>query len=156
MITTTFRCPALLLFVLSVSLLLILPPGLCLDPPPQGLQATIGSDYVDLNWQPVPEAQDYILYRGNQMEMEVLANVSHPFTSYHDGGLEDGSSFTYYVTAVSAENESSPSNSVSVTVPSKVRQDVFVPVLAIVLSVIAIQICAIMIMATFKGKMRLK
>jgi len=155
-ITMTLRCPVLLLFVFSVSLLLILPAGLGLDTPPQGLQATVGSDHVDLNWQTVPEAQYYLLYRGDQLGMSLLANVSHPFTSYHDGGLEDGSSFTYYVTAVSAENESSPSNSVSVTVPLKESQDVFVPVLAIVLSVIAIQICAIMIMATFKGKMRLK
>ena len=156
MITTTPRRPVLLLFVLSVSLLLVLPAGLCLDAPPQGLQATVGSDYVDLNWQTVPEAQYYLLYRGDQLEMSILANVTNPFTSYHDGGLEDGSSFTYYVTAVSAGNESTPSNSVSVTVPVKESQDVFVPVLAIVLSVIAIQICAIMIMATFKGKMRLK
>ena len=150
------RCPVLPLFVISVSLLLVMPAGQCLVPSPEGLQATIGRDYVDLNWQPVPEAEYYQLYRGDHQEMALLANVSFPFTSYHDGGLEDGSSFTYYVTAINGDNESSPSNSVSVTVPLKESQDVFVPVLAIVLSVIAIQICAIMIMATFKSKMRLK
>jgi len=146
----------LVLSLIAVGLLLALPAGNCLGQSPESLQANIGDGYTDLCWHPVQGAQYYLLYRGSPQQMQGIANVSAPFTSYHDGELERGSSFTYYVTAVVDGNESSPSNSVSVTIPSKERQDVFVPILAIVLSVIAIQICAIMIMATFKSNMRLK
>jgi len=142
--------------VVLIVILLVAIPASSATPSPQMLEATAGRDYVDLNWQPVPGAEHYLLYRGNPQQMVLLANLSSPFTSYHDSGLEDGSTFTYYVTAVAGGNESEPGNAVVVTVPAKESQDVFVPVLAIVLSVIAIQICAIMIMATFKSKMRLK
>lgn len=149
------RLPTLLLS-LALVLLMFLPAAQAVPSSPEGLQAVVGRDYVDLSWQPVDDAEHYNVYRGSIDEMVLIANLSAPFTAYHDGGLEDGSTFLYYVTAMQGGNESAPGNSVSVTVPAKESADVLVPVLAIVLSVIAIQMCVIILMVNFKSKFQLK
>lgn len=139
-----------------IALLLTLPSVIAETSPPGALQAEVGRDYVDLGWQPVPGAESYNVYRGSPSGMTLLANVSAPFTSYHDGGLEDGLTFTYHITAVEGGNESAPSNSLTVTVPAKESVDALLPILAIVLSVIAIQICVIMLMVMFRKNFSLK
>jgi hypothetical protein len=139
--------------LLVLLVLLTIPVVQSLPSSPEGLQATVGEDYVDLCWQPVPDADNYLLYRGNAQEMTLLANVHAPFTAYHDGDLEEGSTLLYYVTAVEGEEESAPGNSISVTVPLKERSDIILPVLAIVLSVIAVQVCVVMLLYFLKLKM---
>jgi len=151
----SLRLPTLLLS-LAIVLLLLVPASQALPSSPEALEATVGRDYIDLCWQPVAGADSYNLYRGDMNEMVLLANISAPFTAYHDGDLEDGSTFMYYVTTMEGENESVPGNSVSVTVPAKQSADILVPVLAIVLSVIAIQICVVLLMVNFKSKFQLK
>ena len=147
---------AYLLPLAIIALLLTFPSAIAETSPPGALQAGLGRDYVDLSWQPVPGADSYNVYRGSPSGVTLLANVSAPFTSYHDGGLEDGVTFTYYITAVEGGEESAPGNSLSVTVPARERTDALVPILAIVLSVIAIQICVVMLMVIFKKNFSLK
>jgi hypothetical protein len=121
---------------------------------PTELQAVAGRDYVDLWWQTVPDAERYNLYRGEGEGMALLANVSAPITAYHDGGLGRGSTFIYYVTAVMEGNESAPSSSVSVTVPPRSSDPELLPVLAIVMSTIALQMGIVVLLYLFRSKMR--
>jgi hypothetical protein len=88
--------------------------------------------------------------------MEVVANITAPITAYHDRDLDDGSNFIYYVTAVNGDGESGPSSSVSATVPAKESVDILLPIIALVLSAIAIQVCVVMLLYTFKSNFRLK
>lgn len=143
----------LLIISLFMIVMISLPSVLAISEP-IGLQAKADQDYVDLSWQPVDDASYYNLYRGSSGGMAVVANVTAPFTAYHDGGLEDGSTFLYYVTAVVGGDESAPSNSVSVTIPAKEQNEALLPVLALVLSAIAIQVCVVMLMYFFKMKMK--
>jgi hypothetical protein len=144
------------LFVVIALSLLISQTALAEPSPPSDIQALAGRDYVDLWWKTVPDAEHYLLYRGDGEDMALLANVTAPITAYHDGDLVRGSSFIYYVTAVQEGNESAPSSSVSVTVPPKSSESVMLPVLAIVLSAIALQIGAIVLLYLFKSKMRMQ
>jgi fibronectin type 3 domain-containing protein len=122
---------------------------------PEDLQAEAGKDYVDLGWQTSDDATHYALYRGTgEDDMTRIVNITAPITAYHDAGLEDGSSFIYYVTAVNDDGESEPSNSVSITVPAKEGAENMLPILALVLSAIAIQVCAVMLLFFFKMKMK--
>lgn len=143
----------LLFASLCLSILLAVPSVQAADAPTE-LQAQAGRDHVDLSWQPVDDASYYNLYRGDQDQMVIVAKVTAPFTAYHDGGMEDGSTFLYYVTAVVDGNESAPGNSVSVTVPAREQTKVLLPVLALVLAIIAIQVCVVMLLYFFKMKMR--
>jgi hypothetical protein len=68
--------------------------------------------------------------------------------------MENGSTFLYYVTAVVDGNESAPGNSVSVTVPAREQTEALLPVLALVLAIIAIQVCVVMLLYFFKMKMK--
>jgi hypothetical protein len=142
--------------------LIILMGTLCIAPvisasgTPPSLVATTGVGYADLSWQTVPEADRYALYRGSADEMTMIANISAPFTAYHDGDVENGASYLYYVTAWEGDNESAPSNTLSVTIPLEVKNDVILPILAIVLSIIAVQICIVMLLYFSKQKMQLK
>ncbi|MHC1680207.1 MAG: hypothetical protein AB9860_03030 [Methanomassiliicoccales archaeon] len=120
------------------------------------LKATAGVGYVDLNWNTVVEADGYTVYRLGDSGLERLVNVTVPFTSYHDSDVEEGGNYIYCVTAWQEDNESAPSNTVSITVPNEEEDNVIIPVLAIVLSIIAIQVCIVMLLYFSKQKMQLK
>lgn len=146
-----------LLSILAILALLTAPSTLAAPHSPGVLQAEAGRDYVDLWWQPSENASNYLVYRGtNAGNMVNVANVTAPVTAYHDGDLEDGSSFIYYVTAVNQDGESAPGPSIAATVPAKESADVLLPILAMVLSVVAIQVCVVMLLYLFKSKMRLQ
>ncbi|TFG56648.1 MAG: fibronectin type III domain-containing protein [Methanomassiliicoccus sp.] len=149
---------SLLLFclVMTLSLSLAVPCLQAVPASPGELQAEIGRDYVDLWWQPSGNATNYIVYQGTGADdMAPIANVTAPITAYHDGGLEDGTTRIYYVIAVNEEGESGPGMSIVATVPAKESNELLLPVLAIVLSIIAIQVCVVMLLYHFKTKMRL-
>ena len=123
---------------------------------PGDLQVEIGRDYVDLWWQPSGNATNYIVYQGTGVnDMTPIANVTAPITAYHDGNLEDGTTRIYYVTAVNEDGEGGPGNSIIATVPAKESNEIMLPILAMVLSVIAIQICVVMLLYHFRTKMSL-
>jgi fibronectin type 3 domain-containing protein len=121
-----------------------------------GLQATAGVGYVDLNWSAVADADGYTIYRLGDGGLQRLVNVTVPFTSYHDTNVEEGSNYVYCITAWHELNESAPSNTVSVTVLAEKEDNVILPILAIVLSIIAIQVCIVMLLYFSKQKMQLK
>jgi len=120
------------------------------------LQATAGVGYVDLNWNAVADADGYTIYRLGDGGLQRLVNVTVPFTSYHDKNVEEGGNYVYCVTAWNELNESAPSNTVSVTVLSEKEDNVILPILAIVLAIIAIQVCIVMLLYFSKLKMQLK
>ena len=64
------RLPTLLLS-LALVLLMFLPAAQAVPSSPEGLQAVVGRDYVDLSWQPVDDAEHYNVYRGSIDEMVV-------------------------------------------------------------------------------------
>lgn len=74
--------------------------------PPMNLSASTGtvSGEVQLSWNSSPGATSYNIYRNG---VEVASGVKG--TSYTDVGLNNGNTYTYYVTAFAA-SESSPSN----------------------------------------------
>ncbi|HQN76184.1 MAG TPA: fibronectin type III domain-containing protein [Methanomassiliicoccales archaeon] len=147
--------------LLATALILVL-ASLCMAPSllateaPSGLQATAGAGYVDLNWQAVAGADKYYVYRGVVDEMELIGSVSANFTSYHDGDVDEGSNYLYYVTAWDNGTQSAPGNSVSVTVPAEEKNSIILPVLAIVISIIALQVCVVMLLYFAKLKLQLK
>lgn len=142
------------LFIL-LAVLCFAPSASAIDAP-SGLEATAGVGYVDLNWQTVPGADKYYVYRGTQDEMALIGSVSANFTSCHDSDVDEGANYLYYVTAWSNGTQSAVSNSVSVTIPTEPEESIVLPVLAIVLSVIAIQVCIVMLLYFSKQKMQLK
>lgn len=147
----------LLTIVLFVVILLAVPSVHATPDAPAGLRSEVGMDYVDLSWQTVDNASYYLVYRSTDAgNMVNIANVTAPITAFHDGELEDGNSFIYYVTAVDDDGESVPGSSIATTVPSKQSNDVLIPVIAMILSIIAIQVCAVMLLYLFKSKMRLQ
>ncbi|MBP7087315.1 MAG: hypothetical protein KBA58_04580 [Methanomassiliicoccales archaeon] len=147
--------------LIATALMLVL-ASLCMAPSvlatetPTGMQATAGVSYVDLNWQTVAGADEYYVYRGTTDEMTMIESVPANFTSYHDADVDEGSSYLYYVTAWDLGNESVTSNSISITIPAEEEENIVLPVLAIVLSVIAIQVCVVMLLYFSKQKMQLK
>lgn len=144
---------AALVFILAA---LCFAPSASATNAPSGLQATAGVGYIDLSWQTVPGADNYHLYRGNGDGMTPVANITAPITAYHDGDVDEGVNYLYYVTAWNNGTQGAPSNAISVTVLSEEKDSVILPVLAIVLSVIAIQVCVVMLMYFFKQKTQLK
>lgn len=71
---------------------------------------------VDLDWDAVVGASGYNVYRDD----EIIATPSS--NSYSDTDVLSGETYEYYVTAVDnadadADNESGPSNTVTVTIP---------------------------------------
>jgi fibronectin type 3 domain-containing protein len=120
------------------------------------LQATAGVDYVDLNWNTVTGTDNYTVYRVSAGGLVPLVNVTSPLTSYHDVNVEEGENYVYCVTAWEGENESAPSNTVSITVLAKEKNDAILPILAIVLSIIAVQVCIVMLLYFSKQKLMLK
>ena len=142
--------------IMILALLLATPCLLAAPTSPGDLQVEVGRDYVDLWWQPSGNATNYIVYRGTGVnDMASIANVTAPITAYHDGDLEHRTTHIYYVTAVNEEGESGPGMSIIATVPVKESNEIILPILAMVLSVIAIQICVVMLLYHFKTKMGL-
>jgi len=88
--------------------------------------------------------------------LQRLVNVTVPFTSYHDTNVEEGGNYVYCVTAWQELNESVPSNTVSVTVLAQEEDVPVLPILALVLSIIAVQVCIVMLLYFSKLKMQLK
>ncbi|MBW6515052.1 MAG: T9SS type A sorting domain-containing protein [Candidatus Cloacimonetes bacterium] len=89
------------------------PPEL---PAPQNLVAEAGDGVVDLLWD-VPEYSEEVLllgyhvYRdGSQLAIGIIEQ-----NEYADTDVENGITYSYYVTAVYVEGESEPSNSVEAT-----------------------------------------
>ncbi len=79
---------------------------------PENLVAQAGDREVSLVWDPVEGTEFYNIYRN--LEPEPLTTVISP--EYTDTEVENGTSYTYYVTAVFQDSgeESGPSNSVTV------------------------------------------
>jgi hypothetical protein len=148
--------PLIATALLAVLAMLCFAPSVSAADVPSGLEATAGLGYVDLNWQTVPGADAYYVYRGTMDEMTLIDNISANFTSFHDSDVDEGSTYLYFVTAWVDGNESAPSNSISVTVPTEGEGNIILPVLAIVLSIIAVQGCIVMLLYFSKQKMQLK
>lgn len=142
--------------LLAVLIVLAVPLAQAQPSAPEELQGMVGKDYADLSWQTVPGADYYVLYRGDMDEMVPIANLYAPYTSFHNTQLEEGETYLYYVTAVEGGNESAPSNTVSLTVPAKESQVELLPIIALILSAIAIQVCLVMLLYMFKTNFRLK
>lgn len=83
--------------------------------PPRNLGAVYHSPAVQLTWQPpqIGMVHYYCIYRNAAM----LINTSD--LAYNDADIQPGQNYLYYVTAFSPSgSESTPSNLVSITVPS--------------------------------------
>lgn len=78
--------------------------------PPQNLVATSGSNFVKLNWSPLPDAAYFKVYRDGAF-YDSTSN-----TRYFDLQVENGTNYTYKLTAVYQQTlqESPPSNEVNV------------------------------------------
>ncbi len=81
---------------------------------PVDLSFALNDSMVDLDWLPLYTEgfQNYVIYKNG--ERLATTNASQ----YQDSGLEEGTNYTYYVTASYAgtvEGESAPSNAVSFT-----------------------------------------
>ena len=83
--------------------------------PPEELTYTARGNFVSLNWRaPYPgnlrALQGYNVYRdGEQLNTNLI-----PDKVYYDTSVENGVSYTYYLTAVYSQLESEPSNTVTV------------------------------------------
>lgn len=79
--------------------------------PPRGLAALSGDQMVELNWSPLPDAASFNIYRNGSLFQNTTDNA------YFDLEVENGTPYTYYITAIYADSnlESDPSNSVTVT-----------------------------------------
>jgi hypothetical protein len=79
--------------------------------PPTNLVGIPGNDSVVLNWDGIPNALSYNIYRNN--EPSPLANTTN--NTYTDYDVTNWQSYTYYVTAIySGGDESIPSNIITV------------------------------------------
>lgn len=79
---------------------------------PTGLTATAGNAQVSLTWTASANATSYRVYRGGVL-------VSSPTsTAYVDTGLTNGTTYSYYVVAVTDTTPSAPSSTVTAT-PAK-------------------------------------
>ena len=83
---------------------IVFPPSGVYYAPPQNLSAAAGDGFVNLSWQaPASDTPNsYNIYRNDVL----LASVSG--LSYSDTNVVNGSSYRYYLTAVYAGGESSP------------------------------------------------
>ncbi|MGA1872152.1 MAG: fibronectin type III domain-containing protein [Thermoplasmatota archaeon] len=93
-------------------------PG-CAPTPPIVLEAEPGNSVVKLTWKaPLSDGgigvQTYRLYGASDGGPALLIiELSRDDRSYRDHGLENGKTYTYFVTAVNHKGESGPSNEVS-------------------------------------------
>ncbi|TET91933.1 MAG: hypothetical protein E3J35_00260 [Methanomassiliicoccales archaeon] len=97
---------------------------------PQNLQATAGTQQISLSWsQPASDGgspvTNYRIYRGNTSGGEAFLVEVGNVLSYVDGGLKDGQTHYYQVSAVNVAGEGPKSNeadattTISQTVPSE-------------------------------------
>ncbi|WP_238540597.1 pectinesterase family protein [Paenibacillus mucilaginosus] len=86
---------------------------------PAGLTAGARSTQVDLSWQPAERANTYTVKRSTNPEgpFTVIASGLGS-TSYRDGGLDNGTEYSYVVSAVGVGGEGAGSAPVAVT-PSR-------------------------------------
>jgi fibronectin type 3 domain-containing protein len=85
-----------------------------------------GQDYkVNLTWDAPVSSPDpvvgYNIYRatGSSPTYQLVNSSVNVPTTYSDLTVQDGTSYTYYVVSVDAENNQSvPSNTVTTTIPS--------------------------------------
>jgi len=87
---------------------------------PRNLQATPGDGQVTLNWQPPSNDGGspillYTIYRGNSSGGESFLITVPLVLSYSDGGLTNGVTYYYKVSAVNNEGEGPKSNEASAT-----------------------------------------
>lgn len=115
---------------------------------PISLSGEAGPDYVDLAWYQPSQGSDgldnYTVYRGNDAgEMVRVTNTTANVTAFHDGGLEQGITSYYFVTAWYNGTESAPSNALSLTTDQAPEREIPISlgvVAAIVISAIALQL----------------
>jgi hypothetical protein len=79
--------------------------------PPSNLFAVPGDGVIELNWDVLPEIDNYNIYKNNLL----IASTTEP--TYTDTDVVNFTTYTYYVTAIYSEtgDESNPSNTVTVT-----------------------------------------
>src|SRR5262249_57225218 len=84
---------------------------------PANLQASPGNTQVSVTWSPVSGASSYSIYRSTVSHGEGNTPVATGVTStsYTDGGLTNGTTYYYQVTAVGSAGESGKSNEASAT-----------------------------------------
>ncbi len=77
-------------------------------PAPTGLTATAGDGVVTLNWNAVPEATSYNVYRGTASRKESSIPIATGLTAptFTNSNLENGPTYFYQVTAVNAGGQS--------------------------------------------------
>lgn len=84
---------------------------------PTGLTASAKGKHIGLSWQDDGSATTYDVYRGTSSGGESLYAQNVTSTSDNDMGVNSGTTYYYYVTAVAADGttQSAPSNEVSAT-----------------------------------------
>lgn len=79
--------------------------------PPRGLTAMAGDGIVELQWNPMPDAASFNVYRNGELYQNVES------AGFSDIDVENGTAYTYYITAIYSDSnlESDPSNEVTAT-----------------------------------------
>jgi fibronectin type 3 domain-containing protein len=93
----------------ALSAVAVATPAAAASGAPTGLSAQAGDTVATLTWSTVAGATSYRVYRNGALRSTVSA------TSFADSALTNGSTYTYYVTAMKAALESAPSATVSAT-----------------------------------------
>jgi hypothetical protein len=83
-------------------------------PAPQNLTAAAGDTQISLHWAVAPGATSYNLYKSSGAGFSIIA-TGLTSTTFNLLGLTDGTSYSFYLTAVNSAGESAPSDTVSVT-----------------------------------------
>ena len=92
-------------------------------PPPARLRAVAGRGHVTLDWDPVPEAAGYLVYRDGQAGMEPLDHrggdvLAVPAGPYADTSVEPGRVRRYAVAAVADGKSAGPLSAPVAAAPS--------------------------------------
>jgi cellulose 1,4-beta-cellobiosidase len=82
---------------------------------PTNLIAATYSRFVALQWRETTPGVTFDLYRGTSSGTETLYASGITRTSYGDGGVVNGTTYYYEVTAVKGGVHSAASNQVSIT-----------------------------------------
>jgi pectate disaccharide-lyase len=77
---------------------------------PTGLKATGGDGYISLDWNAVPGATSYHVYRSHSVNGTYTKIATASASEYKDNGLSGGSRFVYSVSAVNANGETDRSD----------------------------------------------